>query len=422
LEADIIFNILTREIEYEDPTASTIIFAQHSNDYDVLRERWGVNINTEYRFDEFNKVYLNLNHNKYFDKEIRRKVEWVIDDDEETKETRNRVEDQILSMVMFGGNHNFNDIKLDYVASWIKAAEDMPARTYFRFQRDFDFSGFTNEEIKDFGPTSKFTGQETLELNRIRVDDNLKEDMDISGSLNIEIPYDLMDHSSIVKIGGKYLDKSVKFEERRLELKKFAEDHTIGEGEFGFIDVIVDPDDTDYLGASKTKYIDRSDDNYDASETILAAYAMTTINFSDKLSILAGLRFENTTNNYKTLAVESVNQEESDASYSNLLPSVHGTYKFKDNVNVRAAYSSGIARPNYTNLVPVEIIDDDDREISRGNPDLEPTTSNNFDLMCEHYSAHLGLFSAGVFYKKMTNNIISSKESETIDGEEYYWF
>jgi hypothetical protein len=244
---------MLREFEYEDPSSSTIIFAQHSNDYDVLRERWGVNLNTEYRFDEFNQVYLNLNHNRYFDKEIRRLNEWVIEDDEETKETRNRVEDQTLSTVMFGGNHNFNDIKLDYVASWIKAAEDMPARTYFRFQRDFDFSGFTNEEIKDFGPTSKFTGQETLELNRIRVDDKLKEDSDVAGLINVEIPYILMNKRATIKFGGKYLNKSVKFEERRLQLRNFPEDHTIGEGEFGFIDVIVDPDDVTYLGAERVQ-------------------------------------------------------------------------------------------------------------------------------------------------------------------------
>ena len=48
------------------------IDAQHSNDYDVKRERWGVNLNTEYKFDDLNKVYLNLNHNQYLDDEIRR--------------------------------------------------------------------------------------------------------------------------------------------------------------------------------------------------------------------------------------------------------------------------------------------------------------------------------------------------------------
>ncbi len=408
---------LLKELEYDD-LMSGLIFAQHSNDYDILRERSGINLNTEYKFDEFNRIYLNYNHNRYFDKEIRRLDEWVIEDDEETKETRNRVEDQSLNSFMFGGNHNFNGIKLDYTASWMKAAEDMPARTYFRFGRDFDFSNYTNDEIKEFMPDTKFSDQaDLLTLNRIRVDDKLKEDEDISGMINLEIPYNLAGRSNTVKLGGKFISKSAKFTEVRLQLKKFAEDHTIGEGEFGFEDVIVGPDETGYLDAGEAEYLDMTDDNYDATETVIAAYGMTTMNLSDKLSMLAGLRFENTNNDYKTLAIESISQEASDASYSNLLPSVHFTYRFTDQTNLRLAYSSGIARPNYNSLVPTEFRDDDDREISKGNPDLEPTTSHNFDLMTEHYTPYLGLLSAGVYYKKMSNIIVKTSVFEEHEYE-----
>ncbi|MEN6588708.1 MAG: TonB-dependent receptor [Proteiniphilum sp.] len=404
---------LLKELEYDD-IATGHIFAQHSNDYDVLRERTGFNLNTEFKFDQFNRIYLNLNHNRYFDKEIRRLNEWIIDDETETKETRNRVEDQFLTNAMFGGIHNFNGIKLDYTGSWIKAKEDMPARTYFRFQRDFDFSGYTNDEIKTFAPNTRFNQEDVLTLNRIRVDDNLKEDEDISGMFNIEIPYFLTGEKSTVKFGGKYLDKSAKYTARRLQLRNFPEEHTLGEGEFGFIDVIVDPDDTGYLGATRAEYLDQSDDNYDANETVLAAYGMTTLNLTDKFTILAGLRFENTQNKYKTLATESAGHGQSDASYSNLLPSAHLTYRLNDRMNLRLAYSSGIARPDYVALVPYEFRDDDDREISKGNPDLKPTTSNNLDLMFESYTSSLGLFSAGIYYKKMTDIILNSTHTETL--------
>ncbi|MCE5305395.1 TonB-dependent receptor [bacterium] len=407
---------LLKELEYDDLMAGHI-FAQHSNDYDVLRERTGINFNTEYKFNQFNSIYLNLNHNRYFDKEIRRLNEWIIEDENETKETRNRVEDQFLNSVMFGGNHNFSGIKLDYTASWIKAEEDMPARTYFRFQRDFDYSIYTNDQIKEFAPNTKFVQKDTLTLNRIRVDDNVKEDEDFSGMVNLEIPFSLLSKTSNVKFGGKYLSKNAKYTARRLQLTSFPEAHTIGEGEFGFVDVIVSPNDTNYLGAKKSSYPDQSSNTYDANETIMAAYGMTTLNFTDKFSMLAGLRFENTNNKYKTLAVQSVDKNESDASYSNLLPSAHFTYRFTDNMNLRLAYSSGIARPDYTSLVPFEFRDDDAREISKGNPNLEPTSSNNFDLMFERYTSSLGLISAGIYYKKMTNIIMSSTHNETLEYE-----
>jgi TonB-dependent receptor len=404
---------LLKELEYDDIMTGHI-FAHHSNDYDVLRERSGFNLNTEFKFDQFNKIYLNLNHNRYFDKEIRRLDEWIIDDETETKETRNRVEDQFLNSVMFGGNHNFNGIKLDYAASWIEAREKMPARTYFRFQRDFDFSGYTNDEVKEFAPNTRFDQEDILTLNRIRVDDNLKDDKDISGMINVEIPYFLAGKTSTVKFGGKYLDKKAKYTARRLQLRNFPEDHTIGEGEFGFTDVIVDPDDTGYLGAERAEYLDQSDDNYDATETVLAAYGMTTINLAEKLTILAGVRFEHTNNTYQTLAMTSVNKDKSDASYSNFLPSAHFTYRFNDRMNLRLSYSSGIARPDYVSLTPYEFRDDDSRQISKGNPDLDPTTSHNLDLMFENYTSSLGLFSAGIYYKKMSDIIMTSTINETL--------
>ncbi|HAW08854.1 MAG TPA: hypothetical protein DCW42_06770, partial [Bacteroidetes bacterium] len=43
---------LLKELEYDDLMAGHI-FAQHSNDYDVLRERTGINFNTEYKFNQF---------------------------------------------------------------------------------------------------------------------------------------------------------------------------------------------------------------------------------------------------------------------------------------------------------------------------------------------------------------------------------
>ena len=72
-----------------------------------------MNVNTEWKFDDLNKIFINLNHNKYLDNEIRRSVEWLVEDNEDEKETRNRLEDQTLSSVMFGGKHNISDIKVE---------------------------------------------------------------------------------------------------------------------------------------------------------------------------------------------------------------------------------------------------------------------------------------------------------------------
>ena len=73
----------------------------------------------------------------------------------------------------------------------------------------------------------------------------------MAGMLNIEVPLNLWIDPALVKFGGKYLEKTVKFVEERLQLRNFAEDHVLAEGEWGFEDVVVQPDDEDYLGSKE---------------------------------------------------------------------------------------------------------------------------------------------------------------------------
>ncbi len=72
---------------------------------------------------------------------------------------------------------------------------------------------------------------------------------------------------------------------------------------------------------------------------------------------------------------------------------------------MRAAYTRTLARPNYYDLVPYQIVFREDDEIERGNPALKPTTSNNLDLLAEHYFHSVGVVSGGVFYKRLNDYI-----------------
>jgi TonB-dependent receptor len=59
-----------------------------------------------------------------------------------------------------------------------------------------------------------------------------------------------------------------------------------------------------------------------------------------------------------------------------------------------------LARARYQDLIPRRVVDEDEKTISYGNPDLEPRTAWNLDLMYERYLSRLGFFGAGIFYKK----------------------
>src|ERR1700694_5626420 len=74
-------------------------------------------------------------------------------------------------------------------------------------------------------------------------------------------------------------------------------------------------------------------------------------------------------------------------TYVDFLPSVQVQYSINSSTNIRAAYGRGIARPNFSDLPPYELVDQSRNPIrvSVGNPNLKTTHANEYDLLCEHY-------------------------------------
>jgi TonB-dependent receptor len=167
--------------------------------------------------------------------------------------------------------------------------------------------------------------------------------------------------------------------------------------------------------------------NFDVNEDVYAGYVLHNQNFSDRFSILYGVRVEHTT--IESTGNELVFDEEGDVvgtrevkdenSYTNFLPGVHLKYNVSDKTILRFAWTNTLARPNYVDLVPFREINNEDEEIYLGNSELDPTTSMNFDLMAEYYFTSLGIVSGGVFYKSI-NDFIYTFQFEDDNGFEVY--
>ncbi|HXM22336.1 MAG TPA: TonB-dependent receptor [Terriglobales bacterium] len=157
----------------------------------------------------------------------------------------------------------------------------------------------------------------------------------------------------------------------------------------------------------------RSDpNNYHTIERIYAGYAMNTLNFG-RTRIETGVRIEATQSNFTGYHVTfdvngnyvSTTPVLGSNDYVNVLPSVNVQYAFTPNTDIRAGYGRGIARPNFADLPPYILQDDSNQQILVGNPNLKPTTANNFDILGEHYLKPVGIIQAGVFYKDMQDPI-----------------
>jgi TonB-dependent receptor len=150
-------------------------------------------------------------------------------------------------------------------------------------------------------------------------------------------------------------------------------------------------------------------------ENITAGYLMYTGDFG-KLGVLTGVRIEVTDATYgnyltTTLAdgTSTTNFVNNGKKYTNVFPTVQFKYSFSNDLQLRATYSTGIARPGFTQAGGNAGVDfTGTRPVySAGNPNLKPTTGNNFDLDLEYYLPHGGIIQVGVFDKEFKNYIFA---------------
>lgn len=168
---------------------------------------------------------------------------------------------------------------------------------------------------------------------------------------------------------------------------------------------------------------------YTGEENVFAAYAMAEIKASDKFKIIGGFRNEATRltlNGAKATKEGSpvttvISESIVESNYNAFLPMLHLRYSFSPKASLRFAYTRSFIRPNFGDMSPGSSIDNtsNPNRITRGNPDLQPTFSHNFDLMGEYYFNNIGILSGGVFYKKISDIVFSDTSIMNLNGTDY---
>lgn len=161
-------------------------------------------------------------------------------------------------------------------------------------------------------------------------------------------------------------------------------------------------------------------------EDVYAAYGQYQMKLG-RLGIVGGLRAERTRADYAGNAKltdaggnTTVSQVSYTHSYTDFFPSAQARYELDGSTLVRFAYSTAIARPGFNQVSPSLTIDVGAGRVAQGNPNLKPTTSNNFDLAIERYLPHAGILSAGVFYKAIKDYIANRVTTETFPNSGLY--
>jgi len=109
-------------------------------------------------------------------------------------------------------------------------------------------------------------------------------------------------------------------------------------------------------------------------------------------------------------------------SYTDVLPSFNFALDLSDQLVVRTGFAETISRPTLSNLTTVQAVTSTNlttESIVAGNPNLEPTRSNNFDLSLEYYGDNITA-SAAVFYKDISDTVANVVTQELV-GEGQPW-
>jgi TonB-dependent receptor len=148
-------------------------------------------------------------------------------------------------------------------------------------------------------------------------------------------------------------------------------------------------------GVSETNY-------YKVKEQVMAGYGMATTYF-DWGNLVTGVRVEQVKNTGEAMVDRGAGYETIEVSADNfqVLPSAHLNWDLNDEMKVRLSFNTGAARPDYSDLRPNFSINDEDLEISGGNPDAGPEKAIGIDAYFEWYMPGEGFLSAGVYYKDL---------------------
>lgn len=428
--------------------------------YLIERLRQSYSAAFDYNFNANNKVEAKLMYNHRNDWENRYRVVYKDLDEDVAKIEREikagthknaRLEDQRTIHFALNGEHQIGALEMNWSGSYSKANEDRPNERYLNYV--FKKVAFEQDVTDTEHPRIIVKTTDARDFNSDWKFDEMTEEHqyteDIDKKFKIDFKYPFQNGTRVLRFGAKYKGKSKNRDNDFFDYSgDYADDgygiinpdefdnnafaSTVSKTKSNFLagDYIAGTFiDVKYLGglnlADGSKYkgqvnLEELAGNFDASEDVTAAYVRFDQSFGN-LSVVAGLRFENTAINYsgKKLILDEegdvsdlVNTEEVDHNYTNVLPSLLLKYNLGKNTNIKASITNTLARPKYIDLVPRIEISNEDNEISIGNSDLTPTTSINFDLMGEHYFKSIGLISGGAFYKDINDFIVDGIKSD----------
>lgn len=152
--------------------------------------------------------------------------------------------------------------------------------------------------------------------------------------------------------------------------------------------------------------------NFEYIENVTAVYTQFGTKFFNKLSVLGGLRFENTNLEINQLLTNDFNKR----NYNNLFPSLFFTYELNDDSSLSLNYSKRISRPRDRFINPFSSYTSN-TNLFVGDPKLNPAFTDAFDIGFLRKWDKV-TFSTSAYYNHTTDSfqIVRKESGDLVNG------
>ena len=312
------------------------------------------------------------------------------DQDQESIDTRLGWYERQFLFQQFTGEHyvaDFLDTDIKWQVSISEATLDAPDERYYSYQRD-------PEE------------NELYELKWSTVDRVYNELTDTNADFSLDFTSLIFSGDTVearLEYGFGMFSRERTSEGTRIGYDGKGTDASDYAGNFD-IDYIID----DSTASGDTTIIDQTaaSDSYDATWDLTSAYLATNIDIAESFSFMVGARSEQSNMEVNTFDLSNAaDPVQSVVEDDDIFPTISGTYRITEEIQLRAAYYQTKNRPDFRELANAQYLDPDSGDIYRGNPDLVSAEIDNIDVRAEWYFSDSESISLAYFNKDFTNPI-----------------
>lgn len=323
--------------------------------------------------------------------------------------TETRTDLQDIYSAILKGDHKLSDaFKFDWTLAASEARHQLPDDAEFNIAQGVKGVGTPQTVHRPGGGPSDYVSiypalaySDTLVVKNESRLWRRNTDQDLSGYLNLHYNTEIFGRKALFGFGGMFRHKT---------RDNFNDSYRLD-----IVPNFNNGNSEQYFSVQQSKFqFNPSDDArgtsfsdagvYTFYENVQAAYGQLKYFFNDRLDAVFGVRAESTLQHFQDSGNPALGGNYGTISYTDYLPSINLKYALTDVQALRLSYFQSVLRPAYADVIP--FVDLTQEGISTtGNPTLQHTVIDNYDLRYEIFPGLLDEFMVGAFYKHITNPI-----------------